>query len=197
MMQLTKLLHSRGFHITFVNSEFNHRRLIRSRGVEAVKGLPDFKFETDAGGSETDDVELSGYTLMALRYHELADQRKGRKTIPDGLPPSGAGATQLVPELSDSTPKNCFTPFLELLSKLNSSPQEPFTCIVSDGIMNFGTKAAQLIGVPYVQLWTSSTVSFMVYLQYKEIVKTDIIQFQDEHFVSDETLEMSIDIPGM
>ncbi|KAE8697779.1 putative Quercetin 3-O-methyltransferase 1 [Hibiscus syriacus] len=30
---------------------------------------------TDAGGSETDDVELSDCTLMALRYHELADQR--------------------------------------------------------------------------------------------------------------------------
>ncbi|KAE8676341.1 hypothetical protein F3Y22_tig00111621pilonHSYRG00571 [Hibiscus syriacus] len=29
------------------------------------------------GGSETDDAELSDCTLMALRYHELADQRKG------------------------------------------------------------------------------------------------------------------------
>ncbi|KAE8694063.1 putative Quercetin 3-O-methyltransferase 1 [Hibiscus syriacus] len=32
---------------------------------------------SDAGGSETDDAELSDCTLMALRYHELADQRKG------------------------------------------------------------------------------------------------------------------------
>ncbi|KAE8669996.1 putative Quercetin 3-O-methyltransferase 1 [Hibiscus syriacus] len=32
---------------------------------------------TDAGGSVTDDAELSDCTLMALRYHELADQRKG------------------------------------------------------------------------------------------------------------------------
>ncbi|KAE8676682.1 putative CCCH-type zinc finger family protein [Hibiscus syriacus] len=32
---------------------------------------------TDAGGSETDDAELSECTLMALRYHELVDQRKG------------------------------------------------------------------------------------------------------------------------
>ncbi|KAE8695418.1 putative CCCH-type zinc finger family protein [Hibiscus syriacus] len=32
---------------------------------------------TDAGGSETDDAELSDCTLMALRYHELANQRKG------------------------------------------------------------------------------------------------------------------------
>ncbi|KAE8671130.1 ABC transporter C family member 10-like [Hibiscus syriacus] len=32
---------------------------------------------TDAGRSKTDDTELSDCTLMALRYHELADQRKG------------------------------------------------------------------------------------------------------------------------
>ncbi|KAE8654844.1 hypothetical protein F3Y22_tig00117040pilonHSYRG00105 [Hibiscus syriacus] len=33
--------------------------------------------DIDVGGSETDDAELSDCTLMALRYHELADQRKG------------------------------------------------------------------------------------------------------------------------
>ncbi|GFZ03657.1 UDP-glucosyl transferase 85A7 [Actinidia rufa] len=30
-LTLAKLLHSRGFHITFVNSEFNHKRLLKSR----------------------------------------------------------------------------------------------------------------------------------------------------------------------
>ncbi|PRQ48630.1 putative 7-deoxyloganetin glucosyltransferase [Rosa chinensis] len=50
MMQLAKLLHSRGFRITFVNTEFNHRRLIRSRGSDSVKGLPDFQFETIPDG---------------------------------------------------------------------------------------------------------------------------------------------------
>ncbi|TYH79177.1 hypothetical protein ES332_D03G044700v1 [Gossypium tomentosum] len=165
MMQLAKLLHSRGFYITFVNSEFNHRRLIRSRGEEAVKGLPDFRFEA----------------------------------IPDGLPPSDYDATQCAPAICDSTRKNCLAPFLELLSKLNSSPQlTPVTCIVCDGIMNCGTKAAQLIGVPYVQLWTSSTVSFLGFLHYKELAQRGIVPFKDEGFVSDGTLEMAIDwIPGM
>ncbi|KAH0976965.1 hypothetical protein GBA52_026684 [Prunus armeniaca] len=31
MMNLAKLLHHRGFHITFVNSEYNHKRLLKSR----------------------------------------------------------------------------------------------------------------------------------------------------------------------
>ncbi|KAK5843413.1 hypothetical protein PVK06_005870 [Gossypium arboreum] len=165
MMQVAKLLHSRGFHITFVNTEFNHRRLIRSRGEEAVKGLPDFRFEA----------------------------------IPDGLPPSDSNATQCVPAICDSTRKNCLTPFLELLSKLKSSTHlPPITCMVCDGIMNCGTNAAQLIGVPYVQLWTSSTVSFLGFLRYKELAQRGIVPFKDEGFVSDGTLEMPIDwIPGM
>ncbi|KAM2068782.1 hypothetical protein ACFX16_000370 [Malus domestica] len=50
MMQLAKLRHSRGFHITFVNTEFNHNRLIRSKGPDPVKGLPVFVFETKPNG---------------------------------------------------------------------------------------------------------------------------------------------------
>nr|POF26633.1 7-deoxyloganetin glucosyltransferase [Quercus suber] len=45
-MRLAKVLHSKGFHITFVNTEFNHRRLIRSKGLDYLKGLHDFRFET-------------------------------------------------------------------------------------------------------------------------------------------------------
>ncbi|MFQ6623616.1 hypothetical protein Gotur_004317, partial [Gossypium turneri] len=59
MMQLAKLLHSRGFHITFVNTEFNHRRLIRSRGEEAVKGLPDFRFEAIPDGLQPSDSDAT------------------------------------------------------------------------------------------------------------------------------------------
>ncbi|XP_058179557.1 linamarin synthase 2-like [Rhododendron vialii] len=59
MMQLSKLLHSRGFHVTFVNTEFNHRRLIRSRGPESVKGLTDFRFETIPDGLPPSDRDAT------------------------------------------------------------------------------------------------------------------------------------------
>jgi hypothetical protein len=49
-MQLAKILRCNGFHITFVNTEFNHKRLIKSLGAEFVKGLPDFQFETIPDG---------------------------------------------------------------------------------------------------------------------------------------------------
>ncbi|URE30108.1 UDP-Glycosyltransferase [Musa troglodytarum] len=50
-LKLAKLLHARGFHITFVNSEYNHRRLTLSRGPDwATAGLDGFRFETIPDG---------------------------------------------------------------------------------------------------------------------------------------------------
>ncbi|KAB5551604.1 hypothetical protein DKX38_008915 [Salix brachista] len=56
-LKLAKLLHHKGFFITFVNTEFNHKRLLRSRGSGSLDGSPDFRFETIPDGlppSETD-----------------------------------------------------------------------------------------------------------------------------------------------
>ncbi|XP_024980937.1 7-deoxyloganetin glucosyltransferase-like [Cynara cardunculus var. scolymus] len=50
MLKLAKILHSKGFMITFVNTEFNHQRLLRSRGPDALCGLPSFRFETIPDG---------------------------------------------------------------------------------------------------------------------------------------------------
>ncbi|KAL6277219.1 hypothetical protein ACE6H2_020820 [Prunus campanulata] len=166
MMQLAKLLHSRDFHVTFVNTEFNHMRLIRSKGPDSFKGLPNFRFET----------------------------------IPDGLPPSDKDATQDIPALCDSTRKTCLGPFKELVIKLNNSSSEapPVTCIVTDGLMGFGSKAAKELGILEVQFWTASACGFMAYLQYGELVKRGIIPFKDENFMHDGTLDTPIDwIPGM
>jgi len=50
LFKLAKLLHLRGFHITFVNTEYNHKRLLKSRGPSAFDGLTDFSFETIPDG---------------------------------------------------------------------------------------------------------------------------------------------------
>ncbi|KAI3901215.1 hypothetical protein MKW92_053776 [Papaver armeniacum] len=55
MLKLAKLLHNKGIHITFVNTEFNHKRLIKSRGLDSVKGLPDFQFHTIPDGLPLSD----------------------------------------------------------------------------------------------------------------------------------------------
>ncbi|KAK0606261.1 hypothetical protein LWI29_035810 [Acer saccharum] len=59
LMQLAKLLHLRGFYITFVNTEFNHRRLIRSKGLNYVRGQPDFRFETIPDGLPLSDIDAT------------------------------------------------------------------------------------------------------------------------------------------
>lgn len=59
LMQLAKLLHLRGFYVTFVNTEFNHRRLIRSKGLDFVKGLPDFRFEAIPDGLPPSEVDAT------------------------------------------------------------------------------------------------------------------------------------------
>ncbi|RDY05882.1 Linamarin synthase 2, partial [Mucuna pruriens] len=158
-MQLAKLLRCVGFHVTFVNTEFNHNRLVMSLGPDFVKGLPDFRFET----------------------------------IPDGLPPSDKDATQDIPALCDSTRKNCYGPFKELVMKLNSSPQVPsVSCIIADGVMGFAAKVAKDLGIADVQFWTASACGFVGYLQYEDLVERGLLPFKDEKFVVDGTLEKSL-----
>ncbi|KAH7847925.1 hypothetical protein Vadar_031707 [Vaccinium darrowii] len=59
MLKVAKLLYQKGFHITFVLNEFNHHRLLRSRGPTALDGLSDFKFAAISDGLPvTDDDKL-------------------------------------------------------------------------------------------------------------------------------------------
>ncbi|CAE5964550.1 unnamed protein product [Arabidopsis arenosa] len=57
MLKLAKLLHARGFHVTFVNTDYNHRRILRSRGPHALDGLHSFRFETIPDGLPWTDVD--------------------------------------------------------------------------------------------------------------------------------------------
>ncbi|XP_020594762.1 7-deoxyloganetin glucosyltransferase-like [Phalaenopsis equestris] len=59
LLQLAKILHHRGFQITFVNSDYNHRRFLKSRGPTSLDGIPGFRFAAIPDGlppSEDEDV---------------------------------------------------------------------------------------------------------------------------------------------
>ncbi|PON47395.1 UDP-glucuronosyl/UDP-glucosyltransferase [Parasponia andersonii] len=58
-LKLAKLLHSKRFHITFVNTEYNHRRLLKSRGPHSLDGLRSFRFKTVLDGFPPSDVEAT------------------------------------------------------------------------------------------------------------------------------------------
>ena len=59
MLKVAKLLHYKGFHITFVNTEYNHKRLLKSRGPNALDGLPDFRFETIPDGLPPPEIDAT------------------------------------------------------------------------------------------------------------------------------------------
>ncbi|ONI35171.1 hypothetical protein PRUPE_1G520200 [Prunus persica] len=165
MLKLAKLLHYKGFHITFVNTEFNHKRLLKSRGPNSLDGFPSFRFET----------------------------------IPDGLPPTDANATQDIPSLCDSTRKRGLPYFRDLLSKLNSSPDcPPVSCVVSDGAMGFTLDAAQELGLPEVLFWTTSACGFLAYVHYHRLIEKGLTPLKDASYLTNGYLETEIDwIPGM
>ncbi|GJU11448.1 hypothetical protein Tco_1133844 [Tanacetum coccineum] len=59
MMKLSKLLHIKGFHISFVNTHFNHNRLLRSRGTSSLDGLSDFRFYSIQDGLPPSQAEAT------------------------------------------------------------------------------------------------------------------------------------------
>ncbi|KAM3262877.1 hypothetical protein ACQJBY_053175 [Aegilops geniculata] len=163
MLKLAKLLHCKGFHITFVNTEYNHRRLVRSRGPAAVEGLPDFRFAT----------------------------------IPDGLPPSDADATQDIPSVCYSTMTTCLPPLKRLLGELNRGGP-PVTCVVADNVMSFSVDAAAEIGVPCVLFWTASACGYMGYRNFRFLMQEGIAPLKDEAQLSNGYLDTPVkQAPGM
>ncbi|KAH0878237.1 hypothetical protein HID58_065631, partial [Brassica napus] len=58
MLKVSKLLHA----VTFVNTVYNHKRLLRSRRRNALDGFPSFRFESipdglpETDGNTTQDI---------------------------------------------------------------------------------------------------------------------------------------------
>ncbi|KAF0929003.1 hypothetical protein E2562_011091 [Oryza meyeriana var. granulata] len=162
MMKLAKVLHCKGFHVTFVNTEYNHRRLIRSRGPGAVAGLTGFRFAT----------------------------------IPDGLPPSDADATQDPASLCYSTMTTCLPHFRNLLVDLNRTPGlPPVTCVVADNVMSFGIDAAKELGVPCALFWTASACGYMGYRHFRFFLDEGLSPLKDEEQLTNGFLDTPVARP--
>ncbi|CAA0807337.1 UDP-glycosyltransferase 85A2 [Striga hermonthica] len=142
VLKLAKLLHSKGFFITFVNTEFNHSRLVRARGPDSVSGLPGFQFRAipdglpPSGKDATQDIP------------QLCDS-----LTKNGLPPF----LDLIHSLNDSTdcpPVTCiisdgvmsFT--LDAAEKLNIPELVFFTTSAYESQISNGYLETELEWVP-------------------------------------------------
>ncbi|WOH11575.1 hypothetical protein DCAR_0831065 [Daucus carota subsp. sativus] len=68
MLKLAKLLHHKGFHISFVNTDFNHRRLVKSNGLQALDGLPDFRFYSIPDGLPPSNPDATQDVPLMCKY---------------------------------------------------------------------------------------------------------------------------------
>ncbi|KAJ8759713.1 hypothetical protein K2173_009814 [Erythroxylum novogranatense] len=170
MLKLAKVLHHKGFHITFVHFEINYRCLSESRGPNSMDGLPDFRFEFIPDGLPTTD------TLVGPHLGLLC------KSILEG--DYLAQFSDLISKLNDSS----------------SSNVPPVTCIVSDGFLsNFTIATAEEHGLPIAIFFTLSASGFMGFDQIRVLAERGLIPLKvDESFQKNGYLDQAIDfIPGM
>ncbi|KAL3738951.1 hypothetical protein ACJRO7_020353 [Eucalyptus globulus] len=168
MLCLAKLLHHRGFHITFVNTEYNHKRLLRSRGPSALDGLPSFRFRTIPDGLPPPDADVTQDIPTLCR----------------------SSRDLCLPYFRD------LLQTLDEESATSGSP--PVSCVVSDGVMSFTLDAAEAAGVPLVLFWTTSACGFMGYVQYRSLVDKGLSPLRDASYLTNGYLDTIIDwIPGM
>ncbi|KAI4312290.1 hypothetical protein MLD38_037115 [Melastoma candidum] len=59
MLKLARLLHHRGCFVTFIDTEFNHRRLLHSRGLASLKDLPGWRFFVIPDGIPPSDADAT------------------------------------------------------------------------------------------------------------------------------------------
>ncbi|CAN6248109.1 unnamed protein product [Urochloa humidicola] len=167
MLQLAKLLHARGFHVTFVNNEFNHRRHLRARGPHALDGAPGFRFATIDDGlpsSEADATQdIPSLCLSAM--------------------------TTCLPRFKDL--------LASLNSDAERDGSPPVTCVVADSNMSSLLTAARELGLPAVTLWTASACGFLAYFHYRHLVERGLVPLPAGAAVGDYLDETIIDwVPG-
>ncbi|KAK3423546.1 hypothetical protein EUGRSUZ_F00355 [Eucalyptus grandis] len=163
MLNLAKLLHHRGFHVTFVNTEYNHSRLLRSRGPSSLDGLPSFQFHAIPDGLPPSDADAT-QDIPALCQ---STQKSCSPYFRD-----------LLERLNEE-------------SATSGSP--PVSCVVSDGAMSFTLDAAEAVGVPEVLFWTTSACGFMGYVHYRSLIDRGLTPLKDASYLTNGYLDTVVD----
>ncbi|KAG6488711.1 7-deoxyloganetin glucosyltransferase-like [Zingiber officinale] len=170
MFNLAKVLHFKGFFVTFVNTEYAHQHLLKHDGsVSALAGLPDFRFACISDGlSPPDDRDEYRSEDATNLFH--ANQ------------------------------KNCPASFLRLISALNdpSSGVPPVRCVISDSFATFTLNATTKLGIPNVFYCTVAVCGFTDYYYCKDLIERGLVPLKSEDDLTNGYLDTIIDwIPGM
>nr|ATL14543.1 UDP-glycosyltransferase [Fallopia multiflora] len=172
MLKLAKLLHSspHNFHISFVNTHHNHRRLQRAHGSAAVSGLPSFRFHVIPDGLPPADNPDATQDIASLCISI-------NETCPNAL-------RDLLSELNS-------------VAGAGDGPG-PVSCVVADAGMWFAVDVAEEFGVPAVRFWTASACALLGYAQYESLVQKGVIPLPDSSCLTNGYLDKVVEgIPSM
>ncbi|MCL7039748.1 hypothetical protein MKW94_012752 [Papaver nudicaule] len=145
MMKLAKILHFRGFYITFVNTEFNHQRLLNSRGPDSLKGLSDFRFETIPDGLPPPTNPNASQDFVALSI----------SLEKNGLEP--------------------FRNLIYKLNNTKYSNVSPVSFIVADSFMSFTLQAAKEFGIPEILYCPIGFCAFACFLHIPQYIQRGLV----------------------
>ncbi|PIA34013.1 hypothetical protein AQUCO_03900125v1 [Aquilegia coerulea] len=165
---MAKLLHFKGFHITFVNTEFNHQQLLKSGGPDSLKGFPDFQFETIPDGLPPSDINAPQDIASFI------DSITTNCLVP---------LRNLIAKLNEAS---------------STSDYPRVSCIVADCYMSLTLEAAETFHIPGVLLWTMSPSILMSYLHCQLLAEEGLIPPKDKRNSTNWYPDMPINlIPGM
>lgn len=123
MMQFAKVLHLHGFFITFIHTEFNYKRIIKSRGPSSLQGLPDFQFKTIPDGLPPSDENIpqdvkqvcqSTQENCAIPFHNLVV--KLNNSSASGVPPVSCIISDIITKFTLPTSQELHIPNIFLCS---------------------------------------------------------------------------------
>ncbi|KAF8014900.1 hypothetical protein BT93_H0638 [Corymbia citriodora subsp. variegata] len=169
MLKLAKLLYTKGFYISFVNTEYNHRRLLKMMGPGALDGFHGFQFLTITDGLPPTDADSSQ----------------------DGVALCDAVGKNMSAPFSDL--------ISNLNRTASNSNVPPVTCIFSDGFVSVATnEAAQEFDIPIIHLWTIPICAFMGLKQYQMLKEKGLTPLKDTSYLTNGYQSTVIDwIPGI
>ncbi|KAL1802065.1 hypothetical protein ACET3Z_030712 [Daucus carota] len=101
MLKLAKLLHHKGFHISFVNTDFNRNRLIKAGGPGALDGLPDFRFYSIPDGLPPSDPDATQDIPSLCKYTPINCLAPFSNLIKELNDSSGSGVPPVTCIVSD------------------------------------------------------------------------------------------------
>ncbi|WJX96362.1 7-deoxyloganetin glucosyltransferase [Trifolium repens] len=168
LIKLAKLLHLRGFYITFVNTEYNHQRMLKSKGPKAFDGIADFSFETIPDGLTPVDGDVSQditSLCKSIRENFLHLFRELLARLHD------SATVGLVP---------------------------PVTCLVSDSSMSFTIEAAEELSLPIVFFSPANAFTFLTSFHFHTLFEKGLIPLKDESYLTNGYLDTKLEcIPGL